>query len=260
MKSVLDLRPVYHRLEERIRAHVLLCWLALLLVRVAENQAGQTWPAMRRELQRISIGTFTGPAGTFRQTAELTQAQRDLLAKLSIPPPPSKIIQATPAPRPALPPPSDTPRHHSGAHSHRSAHGSVHHARLTSAERRNTVRDCCILRVGLPRGCAGLATPAAGSVPGFVDGYWEGRPVAARLGVLPHGSAKLAVVPSERSRAGLDDQPAVLRSGVAPVSRGADRVRWEAGDARPAQADRPAARRVRLPARPGRDAAGGGRG
>jgi transposase len=37
MKSVLDLRPVYHRLEERIRAHVLLCWLALLLIRVAEN-------------------------------------------------------------------------------------------------------------------------------------------------------------------------------------------------------------------------------
>jgi hypothetical protein len=41
--------PVYHWLEERIRAHVLLCWLALLLVRVAENQAGQTWPAMRRQ-------------------------------------------------------------------------------------------------------------------------------------------------------------------------------------------------------------------
>ncbi len=41
MKSVLDLRPVYHRLEERIRAHVLLCWLALLLIRVAENTTGR---------------------------------------------------------------------------------------------------------------------------------------------------------------------------------------------------------------------------
>lgn len=28
MKSTLDLRPVYHRLDERIRAHVLLCWIA----------------------------------------------------------------------------------------------------------------------------------------------------------------------------------------------------------------------------------------
>jgi hypothetical protein len=84
MKSVLDLRPVYHRLEDRIRAHVLLCWLALLLVRVAENQAGQTWPAMRRELQRISIGTFTGPAGTFRQRTGIPKPARDLLTALKI--------------------------------------------------------------------------------------------------------------------------------------------------------------------------------
>ena len=31
MKYVIDLRPVYHRLEEQIRAHVILCWLALSL-------------------------------------------------------------------------------------------------------------------------------------------------------------------------------------------------------------------------------------
>jgi len=96
MKSVLDLRPVYHRLEERIRAHVMLCWLALLLVRVAENQAGQTWPAMRRELDRIHMGTFTGPAGTFQQRTEIARPARDLLAKLSIDPP-RKIHELTPA-------------------------------------------------------------------------------------------------------------------------------------------------------------------
>ena len=39
MKQVLDLRPVYHRLEDRIRAHVLLCWLALLLARIVETRA-----------------------------------------------------------------------------------------------------------------------------------------------------------------------------------------------------------------------------
>jgi len=38
MKSTPDLRPVHHRLEHRIRAHVLLCWLSLLLIRIAENQ------------------------------------------------------------------------------------------------------------------------------------------------------------------------------------------------------------------------------
>jgi hypothetical protein len=98
MKSVPDLRPVCHRLEERIRAHVLLCWLALLLVRVAENHTGQTWPAMRRELQRISIGTFTGPAGTFRQRTEVPRTARDILTALKIDVP-RKIHELT-APKP----------------------------------------------------------------------------------------------------------------------------------------------------------------
>jgi hypothetical protein len=97
LKQVIDLRPVYHRKEERIRAHVILCWLALLLVRIAETATGTTWNTIAGELDLLTLGTFTGPAGTFRQTAELTQAQRDILAKLRIPPPPSTIIEATPA-------------------------------------------------------------------------------------------------------------------------------------------------------------------
>src|SRR5690242_9635626 len=61
MKQILDLRPVYHRLEERIRAHVVLCWLALLLIRVIETRTDQTWHHVRRHLDRLHAGTFTGP-------------------------------------------------------------------------------------------------------------------------------------------------------------------------------------------------------
>jgi len=96
LKQVIDLRPVYHRKEERIRAHVILCWLALLLIRVAETATGATWNQIADELDLLTLGTFTGPAGTFRQTAELTKTQRDLLAKLTIAHP-KKIIEATPA-------------------------------------------------------------------------------------------------------------------------------------------------------------------
>jgi hypothetical protein len=96
MKQVIDLRPVYHRLEERIRAHVILCWLALLLIRIAETTAGTTWNKITDELALLTLGTFTGPAGTFRQTADLTPAQHAILASLSIPNP-KKIIQAAPA-------------------------------------------------------------------------------------------------------------------------------------------------------------------
>ena len=75
MKQVIDLRPVDHRKEERIRAHVILCWLSLLLARIAENACGATWPELRRQLDRITIGTFAGPAGIFRQRTEITLAQ-----------------------------------------------------------------------------------------------------------------------------------------------------------------------------------------
>jgi Transposase DDE domain len=99
MKQVIDLRPVYHRKEERIRAHVILCWLALLLARIAENACGATWPNLRRELGRIHAGTFTGPAGTFRQRTEITKPQRDILHALKTGPPP-RIYQLTPAAEP----------------------------------------------------------------------------------------------------------------------------------------------------------------
>ncbi len=88
MKTTLDLRPVRHRKQDRIRAHVILCWLALLLIRLAETQAEQTWRNLRDELQRMHLGTFTGPAGTSRQRTELTPGHRSILRALSVPEPP----------------------------------------------------------------------------------------------------------------------------------------------------------------------------
>jgi Transposase DDE domain len=95
MKQILDLRPVYHRLEERIRAHVVLCWLALLLIRIIETSTGDTWHHVRRHLDRLHAGTFTGPTGVFRQRTELSKPQRDLLATLDIPAPKQIIELAT---------------------------------------------------------------------------------------------------------------------------------------------------------------------
>jgi hypothetical protein len=95
MKTTLELRPIYHRLEDRIRAHVILCWLALLLIRIAETTTADTWSRLREDLQELHIGTFEGPAGTFRQRTELTAAQRIVLNKLGIAPP-KKIIELAP--------------------------------------------------------------------------------------------------------------------------------------------------------------------
>jgi len=97
MKTTLDLRPVYHRREDRIRAHVLLCWLSLLLIRIAETGTGQTWNRLRTELERLHAGTFTGPAGSFSQRTELSQPQKVIFSKLKATEPP-RILDAVPTP------------------------------------------------------------------------------------------------------------------------------------------------------------------
>jgi hypothetical protein len=96
LKTTLELRPVFHRLEHRIRAHVLLSWLALLLIRVAERQTNQTWRRIALELGRLHLVTLTGPTGTIAQTTELTDTQRELFAATGIQPPP-RITALQPA-------------------------------------------------------------------------------------------------------------------------------------------------------------------
>jgi hypothetical protein len=72
MKSTLMLRPAFHRLEPRIRARILICWLALLLVRVPEQATGDTWARIAREMDRMAAVTLTGTAGTVIQSTETT--------------------------------------------------------------------------------------------------------------------------------------------------------------------------------------------
>ena len=88
VKQIIDLRPVYHRREDRIRAHVVLCWLALLLVRVIETTWEASWPSLRHELEKLRLGSFRGAAGSLRQRSEITSAQRAILARLQISTPP----------------------------------------------------------------------------------------------------------------------------------------------------------------------------
>jgi hypothetical protein len=96
MKTTLDLRPVFHRLADRIRAHVVLCWLALLLIRVAETRTGDTWRNLRHELDRLHVGEFTGNTGTVLQRTDLTDAQQAILDALGVAPPP-QFLDITPA-------------------------------------------------------------------------------------------------------------------------------------------------------------------
>jgi len=88
VKHVIDMRPAYHRREDRIEAHVQLCWLALLLLRVAETEAGDTWRNLRNELDRMHLVTLATNEGTVAQRTELTPGQRHILNALDLPEPP----------------------------------------------------------------------------------------------------------------------------------------------------------------------------
>lgn len=87
LKQTLDLRPLYHRTEERITAHVLLCWLGLLLIRIVETETGESWERVRDELEQIHRVDFRTDDGAFTLINELTAKQRNLLSRLEIEPP-----------------------------------------------------------------------------------------------------------------------------------------------------------------------------
>jgi transposase len=88
MKSSLGLRPVFHYREDRIRAHVQLCWLALLLIRVVENSTDQTWRNARHELDRMHLVTLATTDGKVAQRSATTPSQKQILERLDLPEPP----------------------------------------------------------------------------------------------------------------------------------------------------------------------------
>jgi hypothetical protein len=87
-KGALALRPVFHHREDRIRAHVQLCWLALLLIRVVENATGDTWRNVRHELDRLALVTLATDHGRAAQRSTLTPGHKTILTALGLPEPP----------------------------------------------------------------------------------------------------------------------------------------------------------------------------
>jgi transposase len=74
MKGALGLRPVFHYREDRIRAHVQLCWLALLLLRVVEKSTPDGQVAQRSALTTGQKSILT--AAQAARTAEVLRLHR----------------------------------------------------------------------------------------------------------------------------------------------------------------------------------------
>ena len=88
LKSEIEIAPVYHRLPERIRAHALICFLALLLHRIMRMRlkahGSEYSPRLALELlgrlqkHRATIGerTYTGTSKTTSEQLHLFEALR----------------------------------------------------------------------------------------------------------------------------------------------------------------------------------------
>lgn len=85
IKSVIELRPIRHRTDDKVRAHVTLCMLALLLERQLEIKLEQSSSAARalEELASCHLNLYRGSRGSsVYALTETTTEQRTLLRKL----------------------------------------------------------------------------------------------------------------------------------------------------------------------------------
>ena len=76
IKSVLETRPIYHRMNETIRGHVFCSFLALCLLKALETRMTGSgypfhWDRISQELDRVDEGDLTAQGKTFRIRSEI---------------------------------------------------------------------------------------------------------------------------------------------------------------------------------------------
>lgn len=71
--------------EEPIGAHIVFCWLALVLPRVAENRTGETSLNLGDELQRLPLVTLATDQRTVTRRSLLTPGRQAILPRLDLP-------------------------------------------------------------------------------------------------------------------------------------------------------------------------------
>jgi len=88
VKGGLRTRPIFHWTPHRICAHVSLCVLALLVERIAEIRAKDTWRNIRDQLETIKVVEYERDGVHVQQTTEVRPAAVALLGRLKVELPP----------------------------------------------------------------------------------------------------------------------------------------------------------------------------
>jgi len=96
MKSVLDLRPFFHRTEDRVRAHVFICVLAYLLEKLVEKALKRAQVPLSAEkalssLKQMAVAVMQVGQESYGYVSKPTPRQRQVLAALNMPLP-SRVL------------------------------------------------------------------------------------------------------------------------------------------------------------------------
>ena len=98
LKSDIEIGPVYHRLPQRIRAHALICFMALILYRVMRMRLkvarrSESPTLLLEQLKRIHQQTIeTSEGKTLTGLTEISPAQKSLFAAQELTPPTSSDL------------------------------------------------------------------------------------------------------------------------------------------------------------------------
>jgi transposase len=86
IKSVLNLRPVRHYQDLKVRAHVTICMLSLLLEKSLQKQLRGSWTSRRalEELRSCHLNKYVVNEESFYTTTEWNESQQKILQALNL--------------------------------------------------------------------------------------------------------------------------------------------------------------------------------
>jgi len=85
IKNQLDLRPINHYKNERVKAHVFICVLALLMEKIMAKSLKDISPQTAlEELKRLKLGIFQLGKITKKQLTEISFEQKEILNQMKI--------------------------------------------------------------------------------------------------------------------------------------------------------------------------------
>lgn len=88
LKNLLKLRPIYHQTDKRVKGHVFICILALVLRRLMERKTGLTFREIMERLEKLRVNLVQFRGKRFQQRNQIDRDQEQVFKSLGVPKPP----------------------------------------------------------------------------------------------------------------------------------------------------------------------------